>query len=729
MGATGVLPRDRGRRIALWCVAALAAVAAAIAAAGAAPAGAARISSLYVAKGGSDEGNSCTSAEDPCATIDHALSVASPYEQISVGPGTFAEGLDLTQPVTIVGSGEGGGTKLEHPYQAPSPATVTVEDVTVTLAKLSIVESNDETSWGEGIRVEGGNLTLRESTISGEYGAYGINEGPASANSGPARVTVEDSTLDAPGTALNETGASSGYTVAVSDLTVIDSTIASPGGTAITNSASQVASFEDSVAESGQLTVTGSTIDDSNEGIYNEGKATILNTTVSGIRGDALYSYLGYHWGVDYALGDTPFEVIDSTIAGDRVGLAGTDGVFGLRNSLLAENSGGDCSMLFDREEIHSHGRVLADDDTCEEVEVVPNMHLGPLAPNGGPTETMALQTGSPAIGAQAQEECEEAPVYDLDQRGDARNARQRGRCDVGAWDSGGIGVPEQLVITSPPRSGYASTAPLVGPITVTEEDLDGTPIPAGEGGTTVGLNGYGATPYLSDTSGGPLTRSLTIPAGASSASFFYGAGGPGEWGVVVEAPDMLGSDQAVTVEEVPPGPAPTVTKLSANKGEAAGGTQVTISGSGFVGVDAVRFGSVPAAGFTVGSAGSITAIAPPGTTGSVNVTVTTKNGTSAASTKNVFKYGSPTVTAVSPSSGPRDGGTVVTVTGSGFSPGSATTFEFGKGDGTSVDCSSTTSCTVTSPAAAKAGAVDVRAKVGTKTSKKNAPADRFTYE
>ena len=63
-------------------------------------------------------------------------------------------------------------------------------------------------------------------------------------------------------------------------------------------------------------------------------------------------------------------------------------------------------------------------------------------------------------------------------------------------------------------------------------------------------------------------------------------------------------------------------------------GTSVTISGSGFIGTTAVRFGSVKATAFTVNSGNSITSTVPAGaTTGKVSVTT----GGGSASSKNVF--------------------------------------------------------------------------------------------
>ena len=86
-------------------------------------------------------------------------------------------------------------------------------------------------------------------------------------------------------------------------------------------------------------------------------------------------------------------------------------------------------------------------------------------------------------------------------------------------------------------------------------------------------------------------------------------------------------------------------------------------------------------------------------------------------------------MTAVSPASGPLAGGTTVTVTGTGFAVGSSTVFKFGKTPATSVDCTSITHCTMLSPAAKRAGVVDVIPTVGKAKGKKSPPVDHFTYE
>jgi hypothetical protein len=171
----------------------------------------------------------------------------------------------------------------------------------------------------------------------------------------------------------------------------------------------------------------------------------------------------------------------------------------------------------------------------------------------------------------------------------------------------------------------------------------------------------------------------------------------------------------------------PTVTKVAPVKGPAAGATTVTITGTNLSGgVEAVKFGSTPATGFTVVSPTKITATSPPSVGGMVDVTVTTYYGTSKTSSSDHFTF-TPSVTKVSPSSGSKAGGTSVTVTGTGFGPGTGTIFKFGTTIATSVNCSSLTTCTLVSPAH-KAGIVEVKATVNAVSSPKDAPADRFTY-
>jgi hypothetical protein len=85
---------------------------------------------------------------------------------------------------------------------------------------------------------------------------------------------------------------------------------------------------------------------------------------------------------------------------------------------------------------------------------------------------------------------------------------------------------------------------------------------------------------------------------------------------------------------------APVVSGLSQSVGPQAGGTSVTINGSGFTNATAVDFGAGNPASFSVISDTEIDAISPPGSgTGTVDVTVISPGGTSSISPADQFTY------------------------------------------------------------------------------------------
>jgi hypothetical protein len=92
--------------------------------------------------------------------------------------------------------------------------------------------------------------------------------------------------------------------------------------------------------------------------------------------------------------------------------------------------------------------------------------------------------------------------------------------------------------------------------------------------------------------------------------------------------------------------PAPTITLLGTTSGPTGGGTSVTLTGTDLEGATAVKFGSIPAASFTVDSEGQITAISPAGS-GSVPVSVTTVAGT--ATSGQQFAYQAPPASTPAP--------------------------------------------------------------------------------
>ena len=171
--------------------------------------------------------------------------------------------------------------------------------------------------------------------------------------------------------------------------------------------------------------------------------------------------------------------------------------------------------------------------------------------------------------------------------------------------------------------------------------------------------------------------------------------------------------------------PAPTVSAVTPASGPATGGTKITIAGTGLTGATGVSFGGAAAASFTVNSATSITATSPAASAGTVDVTVTSPGGTSAASGSDSFTFvGVPSVSSVSPNSGPVYGGTAVTITGTHL--GAATAVSFG-GTAVGFEVDSDTSITAYSPAAEATDTVHVTVtSVGGRSAR--TAADRFTY-
>lgn len=235
------------------------------------------------------------------------------------------------------------------------------------------------------------------------------------------------------------------------------------------------------------------------------------------------------------------------------------------------------------------------------------------------------------------------------------------------------------------------------------------------DGGTVVTISGtrfsgttaisFGDTPATAFTVQSDTTIEVTSPPHAA-----------GPVGVTVQTP--AGTSAPVTYTyETSPAP-PVVTLVAPPTGTMDGGTAVTITGSGFTGATSVTFGGTPATAVTVDSDTQISATTPAHAAGPVDVAVTTPVGTSTV--PGLFAYlpvaaPPPVVVLVAPLTGPESGGTVVTITGTGFS--GATAVSFGGTAATSFTVDSDIQITATTPAhAAGLVAVSVTTPVDTST-------------
>jgi hypothetical protein len=209
---------------------------------------------------------------------------------------------------------------------------------------------------------------------------------------------------------------------------------------------------------------------------------------------------------------------------------------------------------------------------------------------------------------------------------------------------------------------------------------------------------------------------------GADSFTMFYAAGTDAQNNVFGNATTPFTVNITNLVSN-----APTVTAISPTSGPVAGGNSVVITGTNFTGtsgIGGVQFGGINATSYTINSDTQITAIAPNHAAGTVDVIVT--NGTSSAtSAADQYTYlAVPTVSSISPATGPAGGGTSVVITGTNLSGASAVSF--GGTAATTFTVNSATQITATAPAHA-AGTVDITVTTAGGTSATSA-ADQFTY-
>jgi predicted outer membrane repeat protein len=279
-------------------------------------------------------------------------------QTITLSPSLGALTLTNTStPVTIDGPGASiltvsGGNQVEVVH--------VIFNVTATIAGLTIARGHSG-SYGGGIFNEFGRVTLSNSTVSSSSAEYG----GGIKNLGT--MTITNSTLS------NNSADQGGGIQNLGTLTITNSTVSnnSAGG------------FGGGISNSATLTLTNCTLSNNvtrfdGGGVSNVGMVTLTNATLSGNSA----ANGGGFWN-----GPTGKATLANTIiAGNSLTGSGAKGpdVNGHFNS-LGHNLIGDTSG--------SSGWLKTD-----LLGVDPR--LAPLGNNGGPTQTMALLAGSPAIDA-----------------------------------------------------------------------------------------------------------------------------------------------------------------------------------------------------------------------------------------------------------------------------------------------------------------------------------------
>jgi hypothetical protein len=234
---------------------------------------------------------------------------------------------------------------------------------------------------------------------------------------------------------------------------------------------------------------------------------------------------------------------------------------------------------------------------------------------------------------------------------------------------------------TTPPTSASialsaSNASPLVGSTTVISASVTqgGTPVP---NGTAVEFSTNRGT--FTDT--GTNTSVRTTTSGVATAVLTSDEAGTA---TVTARVNTVVQTINVTfrVDEGPVGPgAPTISSFNPTTGPPSGNQLVVIQGTNFQGPVRVLFGTTPAAVASV-TPTEIRVVAPPIQLGAteqfrdVPITVITQEGTAGEQrvvSTNSYRYQiailTPRVYDVSPSSGPNEGNTRITIFGEGFQP------------------------------------------------------------
>lgn len=393
------------------------------------------------------------------------------------------------EALTIQASGSARAT-IDANHAVTNDRVISMgEDASVpslALSKLVLTDGFNDVFGGGAIlqQVFNGALNISDSRIT----ASSANIGGAMRLGGPGATTITDSTIDS-NTANSNGGAIEG---GGADLTITGSTVS--GNTELSDGGGAI-DFGDG-SQAIVLSITNSTISgnstaDSGGAIRDVSDAIVLsNTTIAGNIADSDNSGVGDGGGI----------YLDPS--------AGTS--LNLRNSLLADNvdRGGEAPECFGAMGfVTSLGHNLVENITgCSGITGSGDItgmdaRLGPLADNGGLTQTRLLLAGSPALNAgnPATPDGLSPNCETTDQRAKSRTTGV-GFCDIGALeaqDQDGDGLFEGAdncpAASNPSQADNEGDG--LGDVCDPDDDNDGVPDTDDNCATQAGVASNGGCP------------------------------------------------------------------------------------------------------------------------------------------------------------------------------------------------------------------------------------------
>jgi Leucine-rich repeat (LRR) protein len=374
-------------------------------------------STWYVAPTGL-VGNDCESPATPCPTIMSALGLAGPAEMVHVAAGTYAENFFIDEPVMLVGEdpattvvvGHGGGPVIDinsGVHAAISGLTIRNGEsghgggvFAAPWARLELEDSVITENWaaehGGGIFVDCDASAVLDRVSIAENASNQFAGGLGACGS----IVLRDSEVSLNSARWGGGIATHGNTM-IDRTTIADNTATHYGGGGVLNEA---------VMQISSSTVSGNSASHGG-GLANQSGANMIveTTTVSGNTGGGVFNDRGGMVGLD---GCTVAD--NSGAAAEHSGVMNWEFI-AVHNTILAGNSPVNCANP-----VTTFGYNLEDKEGCgfdgpgDQSNTDPL--LGPLADNGGSTQTHALSEGSPAIDAG-----DPAAFLSPDQRGHER--------------------------------------------------------------------------------------------------------------------------------------------------------------------------------------------------------------------------------------------------------------------------------------------------------------------
>jgi hypothetical protein len=387
--------------------------------------------------------------------------------QANANPGPDTIAFDVTGTIALQSALPALSDDVD--VQGPGAASLTVSGggsyrvfavsagVTAGLSGLTVADGRVGSGGPSGAGIlNQGTLAVSDCALTGNRASRsgGGASGGGVANAGTLTVTrsaLTGNSVSADSAFLSTATADGGAIANTGTLTVADSTLSGNSADAYGGRYGAASAHGGAIWSTGTLTVTGCTLTGnsvsagtgtstpsaSGGGIDSGGTSlTVRNSTVAGNSATGGPSGGG---GVSVSGGATLANVtVTNNRASSGGGLSG--GAPLLRNALVAGNAGGDVSAAVDPGSDHNlvgdgTGMTgISDGVNGNQVGTASSPldpRLGPLADNGGPTQTCALLPGSPALDAG-----NNLYATEFDQRGPGFYRVRNSRIDVGAFEA-----------------------------------------------------------------------------------------------------------------------------------------------------------------------------------------------------------------------------------------------------------------------------------------------------